>query len=416
MQSNLACFNKDYKTVYESLGFYDGSHCADYEQYKLFSAFQPIYSIAHRRIVGVEGLLRAVDASDNLIPPWKLFSQSRNDDVMLLDKLCQVIHIDNFLALNDDNVWIFLNVNPRSLREVETFVDYLNVLITDRNLPAHRIVIEVLEAETESEQELQQAIKFYKDLGCLIAIDDFGVGQSNFERIWRIEPDIVKFDRGMINKAGQSSTIRTMMKGIVSLLHENRCIVLAEGIETEKEAIACMEANVDLVQGFYFCRPFMLSQALETDRTIWNRLYDAYSKFSNENNSHINKQINHYKKRFSEVICLDEIEEIAEYMFKLDRTIRLYKIAEDGSQSIANVSSPNFSNKNKNKLAPLLKAVGASWRHRPYFNNALHNPGEVQVSDPYLSIPDGKICITFSVKVEEGANPYVLCCDIYWDD
>lgn len=107
MHTNVAHFQDNYKTVSESLGFYDGSHCAEYGEYRLFSAFQPIYSIAHRRIVGVEGLLRAVDSKENLIPPWKLFSQTNNDDVMLLDKLCQVIHIDNFLALDDDNVWIF---------------------------------------------------------------------------------------------------------------------------------------------------------------------------------------------------------------------------------------------------------------------------------------------------------------------
>lgn len=303
-----------------------------------------------------------------------------------------------------------------SLRNVEIFVNYLNVLITDRGLPPHRIVIEVLEAETASEQALQDSLKFYKDLGCLIAIDDFGVGHSNFERIWRIQPDIVKFDRGMIQKAGQSETIRNMMKGIVSLLHKNRCIVLAEGIENEHEAVACMEANVDLVQGFYFCRPFMLSQAIQTDETIWPRLNDMFYDFSSEQNERIYKQLNIYKNRFKEIIYLEDIEEVAEYMFKLERTIRLYKIAVNGRQSISNITSPNFTHKKINKMAPLLKAKDASWQHRPYFTKALHNPGVVQVSEPYLSIPDGKICLTISVMVEKEENSYVLCCDIYWDD
>lgn len=409
-------FNGDFEDISASLGFYNGSHCARYDEYRLFSAFQPIYSIAHKRIVGLEGLLRGVDAEGSLIPPWKLFNQIDKDNVLLLDKLCQVVHVDNFMALDADDIWLFLNVNPLSLREVESFVDYLDSLITDRKLPACRIVIEVLENETDSELALEAAISHYKELGCLIAIDDFGVGHSNFERIWRIQPDIVKFDRGMINKAGKNPSIRSMMKSIVSLLHDNSCIVLAEGIENIDEGIACMEANVDLVQGYYFCRPFMLSEGLNADETIWSDLYDQYDDFSKEYNKQIKEKIGYCRERFSEVINLDDIEAIANYMFSIDKVIRLYKIAEDGSQSFSNIVSPVYSYDKVEKLNPLLKAEGASWQHRSYFKSAIQNPGVMQTSGPYLSISDGKSVITFSMKVESAAKPYVLCCDLYWDN
>lgn len=415
-KNNLQGMNNTFPSPGKLSGYYEGSHCAYYDQFKLFSAFQPVYSITHRRIVGLEGLLRGVDANNNTIPPWNLFAQTTNDDVILLDKLCQSIHIKNFLALDVDNIWLFLNVNPRSLNDVKVFVDYLETLIIEFGLPASRVVIEVLETGAGNEQSLEDAIKFYKQLGCLIAIDDFGAGHSNFERIWRIQPDIVKFDRGMVSKAGQSNYIQSIMKGVVSLLHENRCIVLAEGIENEAEAIACMEANVDLVQGFYFSRPFMLSQGLDTDKAIWPNLYDAYHHYSSEHNKNIAELINRYRKHFSDNVYKDDINKIAESMFSMDRVIRLYKIAKDGSQSIANFTSPNYSNNNINKLSPLLKAEGASWVHRPYFKDAIHNPGEIQTSEPYLSIPDGKMCITFSVMVGNDAGAYVLCCDINWDD
>lgn len=407
---------KTYNKVNRLSGFYNGSHCANYNQQKLFTAFQPIYSIAHRRVVGLEGLLRCVDDDHKNIPPWSLFSKASNEDVIALDKLCQSIHIDNFLALDLDNSWLFLNINPRSLNDVKTFVGYLEKLITDRGLLPNRIVIEVLETGAGSEESLEKAISYYKDLGCLIAIDDFGVGHSNFERIWRLQPDIVKFDRGMIHKAGQSSYIGKMMKGVVSLLHKNRCIVLAEGIENENEAIVCMEANVDLVQGFYFSKPFMLSQGLKTDKKLWPNLYKTYKNYSKKHNENIIKQLNKYKQYFSEINNLDDIAELACHMFSLEKVIRLYKVSKDGSQSTANFVSPNFDQSEVNKMIPLLKAEGASWVHRPYFKNAIHNPEEIQISEPYLSIPDGKICITFSVQIENKFDSSVICCDIYWDD
>src|SRR5690606_3189599 len=89
----------------------------------------------------------------------------------------------------------------------------------------------------------------------LVAIDDFGAGESNFERVWRLRPDIVKLDRAMITEAAQNPLVQRILPGIVSLVHEAGALVVMEGIETERQALIALKSDVDFVQGFYFLRP-----------------------------------------------------------------------------------------------------------------------------------------------------------------
>src|SRR5207247_4642450 len=85
--------------------------------------------------------------------------------------------------------------------------------------------------------------------GCLIVIDDFGAGYSNFDRIWRLWPDIVKIDREMTRRVTIEPLARRMFTGIISVLREAGALVCVEGIETEAEALCAIDANADLMHG-----------------------------------------------------------------------------------------------------------------------------------------------------------------------
>jgi len=84
----------------------------------------------------------------------------------------------------------------------------------------HRVVIEILESEINDQAYLKDLIKHFRNMGCLIAIDDFGAGHSNFDRIWELEPDIVKIDRSLIKRAAINSKVKRILSGMESLIHE----------------------------------------------------------------------------------------------------------------------------------------------------------------------------------------------------
>ncbi|HDZ10144.1 sensor domain-containing phosphodiesterase [Pseudohongiella sp.] len=402
-----------------TLGFFRGNHCAHYGDLRIISAFQPIYSLAHRRIVGLEGLVRAITPDDQIIPPAILFGAREENTIFELDKLCQIIHLENFYAIDPPNAWLFLNVDPKTLSQKQTFSAFLSKLLQEKNYNPNRIVIEILESTIDDELQLEAQIKEYKDMGFLIAIDDFGAGHSNFERIWRIQPDIVKLDRGMLQKAGIDPSVKALLKGVTSMLHNCQCIVLAEGIETENEAMAAMDAQVDLVQGFYFAHPFLLSESVATRSGLWKSLYNSFDELTLRSSEDERLLLSPYSHRFAALTIgaqkKNQVTDIANGMFRLDRTIRLYQLAPDGSQCYSNLDSPNIELPTRNRLRVLSDTHGASWKRRDYFVNAVQNPGNMQITPPYFSISDGTLCITLSVMTRIEDGDYIICCDILFE-
>jgi len=412
--------NKDYAALTESLGYLEGNRYAPFRDLKIISAFQPIYSIAHRRIVGLEGLARGINSNNEIIPPANFFNVASRNEAIALDRICQLVHVENFYALSPPSAWLFLNIDPLTLSEQKRCSDFLKALVAPKNYPPNRIVIEVLESTIDDEHQLEQTIHEYKKMGFLIAIDDFGAGQSNFERIWRMKPDIVKLDRSMIQKAGIDPSVKSLIKGITSMLHNCKCIVLAEGVETENEAIAAMEGGVDLVQGFYFAHPFLLSESIKTRSGLWHELYQSFDQLSLLTVSHHQQLLAPYVEAFTSATTGDKkglsLVGISEVLLPLAKTVRLYQLALDGSQCFANINSTTIDISTKDRLRALADAQGASWKRRDYFYSATNNPGVVQVTKPYFSISDASLCITLSVQTHIDGEQFIICCDVLWDE
>ena len=226
---------------------------ATYRDIDLHSSFQPIFSISHRRPVGFEGLIRCQDKQGNQPSPLELLAIPNNSqDKLSLDRLCRQLHMQNFSRQPNGEAWLFLNLNLQCLVDQRPDAGFMKELFSHTGLPPHRIVIEILESEIQDRNYLKDLISHFRGLGCLIAVDDFGAGHSNFDRIWDLAPDIVKIDRTMIYRASQSIRVERILTGIVSLIHEAGSLVIIEGVETERESLVAIATNADMVQGYYF--------------------------------------------------------------------------------------------------------------------------------------------------------------------
>jgi len=95
----------------------------------------------------------------------------------------------------------------------------------------------------------------YRGLGAGIAMDDFGLGRSNFDRIVALRPDIVKVDRSILTRAVGETRSRRMLPSIVELLHDAGAQVAIEGIESAAEALVAIESGADHLQGFHLAAP-----------------------------------------------------------------------------------------------------------------------------------------------------------------
>ena len=92
------------------------------------------------------------------------------------------------------------------------------------------MVLELVETASDNPAALLEFILKAKAHGFQIAIDDFGMGDSNFERLWRINPLIVKLDRSLLVNAENNSRARMLLESLVKMIRESGSLVLLEGI------------------------------------------------------------------------------------------------------------------------------------------------------------------------------------------
>lgn len=397
----------------------DGFLTARFAQYTLFSLFQPIYSFAHKRLVGCEGLTRCVDKTGRLIPPGRLFGSTKSiQDTIHLDRLMRALHVGNFTMYKRDNTWLFLNISPVVVINRNSGKPFLGELLEKYDFPPQRVVVEIMETAIPDEDALETTVTYYQEMGCMVAIDDFGAGHSNFDRIWRLKPDIIKLDRMMIQRAAEDPTIRRSLGMIVALMHEMGGLVLAEGIETEPQAVLAISLNVDLVQGFLFAESFNPSRPLPEREALFERINERMVRQSIDEEGEFRRSVKSYIEAFTR--CANmlaaglNIHSATKDMAAMDRVLRFYLLDEFGSQIGGSVSSRQRAKSRDPRLAPLFDTQGANWAHRPYFRRAMAKPNEVQLTRPYLSLIDARMCLTLTRVVKLQRERAVFCCDLEW--
>lgn len=384
----------------------------------LSSTFQPIISVAHSRVVGHEALIRGVDRRGQHLAPGEIFSALGDKlSEKQLNSLCSRLHLGSF-AMQERDGWLFLNVTPSAIGDKDSVLADFRDLLKTAGVPPHRLVMEIIETKVHDEVLLGEAVEAFRELGCLVAIDDFGSGESNFERIWRLRPDLVKIDRAMITQAAESPVVRRILPGLVSLLHEAGCLVVMEGIETERQALIAVESNADFVQGFHFAAPSQTPPHSTEIKQQFSLLAAELHRGAEERAA----QDLDFFRCFTGGLeaCVSALEEHVDFfdacsMFLAVAGVqRVYLLDSAGYQLGQNAESLHRG-KADARFTPCADTTGANWYRRPYFQRAIRQPRVVQISRPYLSIRDATSCVTMSVAFEVGGALRVLCADLDYD-
>ena len=217
--------------------------------------FQPIVHLQTRQIYGYEGLARG-PVNTVLHSPTRLFeAATRAGRLAELDLLCRRTVIKRFAQLNLPGR-LFVNVDPFSLvhehfREGQTLE-----FVEQAGLNPSQLIIELTETHpVEDVQLMQQAMVHYREMGFRVALDDLGAGYSGLKLWSEIRPDIVKIDRHFIQGVDQDRTKQQFVANILKTATALGCRVITEGVETEREYATLRKLGVEMLQGYYFCRP-----------------------------------------------------------------------------------------------------------------------------------------------------------------
>ena len=384
--------------------------------YRLATHFQPIFSLAHRRPVGYEALIRGTDAGGQVYLPAELLAQAPAGVArMQLDRQCRAQHVRSFRQLNDEVSWLFLNVDPHIAAQGHRFGSFAQ-LLDESDLSPHRVAVELIETPFDDEKRLVKAVEHYHELGCLVVIDDFGAGYSNFDRIWQLKPDIVKIDREMTRRVTVEPLARRMFAGIIGVLHEAGALVCVEGIETEGEALCATEANADLVQGNFFAAPAPRPPGDRASDDLFTRLFSEFREENTEFRARRRVRLQPYIAALSDAVFAlsagADRTSAVRALLELECTERCYLVAADGSQIGASAESERSSAARDRRLTPIRPVTGTNWQTKPFFRRAIDAPGKVQITRPYLSATGPRLCVTLSYALTLNGSFHVLCVDL----
>jgi EAL domain-containing protein (putative c-di-GMP-specific phosphodiesterase class I) len=398
----------------------EGRVTGSFRDYTVASAFQPIFSLSHRNPVGYEALARARSIDGLAVSPLVLFGQVQSEaDNVLLDRLCRAVNVQNSSACSDKKSWIFLNVNPLITVVGKNYGSFFRDMLAHNQISPNRVVIEIHAQNIHDESILSAAVNYYKELGCLVAIDDFGASHSNFDRIWNIQPDIVKFDRSIVVQAETSRVVRKALPSLVSLIQEIGCITLMEGVETEQQALIAIDSNVDMVQGYYFGYPKETLVDPSEEEDSLSRLCHKHVEIAADERTKYRNTVDRCLIGFR--LLLGEIKagiaepvQSCDALLALSRARRIYFLDDRGHHIGNNITNQQMLDDADPRYKPLSEAADANWSRRYYFRQAMLNPGEIQISRPYRSLVGQHQCITLSSLIESHAGKLVACLDLDW--
>ena len=230
--------------------------------------FQPIVSLAQKKIMGYEALIRGPSDSP-LHSPFNLFTTAERFDLSTrLEFLCREITIQRYADL-DIKEKLFINASPLVLLQPEFKKGETLRLLDHYGVNPRSVIIELTEHKPGDNYEIMRAsAKHYRGMGFEIALDDLGAGYSGL-RLWaELLPEYVKIDKHFIHGLHNDPVKLNFVRSIQSMATSLNCNVIAEGIETEEEFKAIEKLGITHAQGYFFARPTIIP-AEKIDNSIF---------------------------------------------------------------------------------------------------------------------------------------------------
>lgn len=216
--------------------------------------FQPQFNLASGRIVSVEALARLPgrdDASD-------LFARASASG--LAERLS---HLVQRKALRIVGSWdgalgdlgVSINVLPEDLGRA-AFAKGLLAEIEAAGIDPARVTVEITENSLIADNpRVAERLGQLRERGIRIAVDDFGTGYASLLYLSSLPLDVLKIDRGLIDRIEDGKRDRIVVRGIIRLARELDLDLVIEGVETAAQLAMLSDWGCDLYQGFLGARP-----------------------------------------------------------------------------------------------------------------------------------------------------------------
>jgi EAL domain-containing protein (putative c-di-GMP-specific phosphodiesterase class I) len=224
---------------------------------RLSVVFQPIFEVgsSQLKLHALECLIRGPRGT-NAENPAVLFEYVRRKRAeAAVDRACVAAALAE-AALLPGETTLNINVHASTLARDVGFSAFLLDRAAEAGIVATRLVLEIVEhAPPLDVPGFRRALAELREAGLTIALDDVGLGQSNYKMILDVRPDIYKLDRYLVSGAWNDPYRQVILDSLARMVRRLEARAVAEGVEDRNELVAVEAAGIDLVQGFLFARP-----------------------------------------------------------------------------------------------------------------------------------------------------------------
>ena len=218
---------------------------------KFILGFQPIVNAKTQELVMHEALLRMTDSDDGLIAAAHLIPVAEKLGlVRLIDRAVAQMTIATLHSYPQAH--LSMNVSGSTATDPRWF-NQLTEIIAANGSVANRLTVEI--TETIALGDIKETFGFVenlRNLGCSVAIDDFGAGFTSFRNLRDLPINIIKLDGSFCENLYLNSANQYLVRTLVDLSHKFDLKVIAEWVQTPEDLEILKDCQVDLMQGHLF--------------------------------------------------------------------------------------------------------------------------------------------------------------------
>lgn len=229
--------------------------------------YQPQFNHADGTIIGAEALVRWKHPDRGLISPGLFIPIfEKNGYISKLD-FYVFEHACEFLMRCKERGLPLIPISTNFCRHdifLTDFADKLEEIRKRYDIPANYLRVEITESAIMGGSELvNEMIKRLHQYGYIVEMDDFGSGYSSLNVLKDIEMDIIKLDMLFLSEANNNSRGGTILSAVVRMAKWLKVPVIAEGVETLKQADFLRSIGCNYIQGYLYSRPLPEEQYVE---------------------------------------------------------------------------------------------------------------------------------------------------------
>ncbi|ROS05549.1 EAL domain-containing protein (putative c-di-GMP-specific phosphodiesterase class I) [Sinobacterium caligoides] len=388
-----------------------------------FPYFQPIINLADGKILAYEALARTME-NDRVISAGHIFhgQQYATSEVLEIDRHIRRTALQQLAADNStDNAagLMTLNISPTWVDRLmqDDLVPTLRML-DELAIDPQKVVIEITELAGDI-TKLKRLVKEYQSHGVKVAVDDFGAGASQLDRVLALEPEVIKLDMHLLKAAVKGGVEANIALCLTTLAQRADSLIICEGVETEEEFHFAIECGADCIQGWLY-EP-ALAGFIDASTTVKRTLELKQRYLSRKSDRYLQSQqhqqlFSQHVSTISTLIRQSGVEQVLSSPPDIASMRELGLLRYYLCDAQATQISPNYDVCAAGVFTDD-EPIALNWSHRPFFPLlvAMRHASDdnVLVSEPYKDRCSGKMCRTFGCFVSENM---MLLMDVLVED